>query len=48
MNSLAINRMRDEDGELECDAGIHGGCGACEKCDPEWWDALKRKEDGNG
>jgi DNA gyrase/topoisomerase IV subunit A len=21
----------------ECNAGIDGGCGACEKCDPEFW-----------
>lgn len=25
----------------ECDAGIAGGCGACEKCDPVWWRSLK-------
>jgi hypothetical protein len=25
----------------ECDAGIAGGCGACEKCDPVWWQSLR-------
>lgn len=24
----------------ECNAGIDGGCGACVKCDPEWWERL--------
>jgi len=30
--------------EEECDAGIAGGCGACEKCDPEWWAELAKKD----
>ena len=30
--------------EDECDAGIAGGCGACEKCDPEWWEELRKQE----
>lgn len=28
----------------ECDAGIDGGCGACEKCDPEFWLQLGKEE----
>ena len=31
--------------EFECEAGIHGGCGACKVCDPEWWKKLKAKQD---
>ena len=27
----------DVDFSDECDAGIAGGCGACEKCVPKWW-----------
>jgi len=30
------------DTELECEAGIHGGCGACKVCDPEWWEAHNK------
>jgi hypothetical protein len=28
----------------ECDAGIAGGCGACKKCDPEWWINLEKEQ----
>jgi len=28
----------------ECNAGIDGGCGACELCDPMWWKALADKD----
>lgn len=30
--------------EIECDAGIAGGCGACRRCDPDWWAALDAVE----
>lgn len=29
----------------ECDAGVAGGCGACRKCDPEWWENLRKREE---
>lgn len=42
----AARRERDGRGgmtveERECNAGIDGGCGACELCDPEWWERLR-------
>lgn len=35
--------MSNSDRYDECDAGIAGGCGACEKCDPAFW--LKKAKE---
>lgn len=34
---LRVGKTSEEERFEECDAGIVGGCGACVKCDPEWW-----------
>jgi hypothetical protein len=45
---LGLERLAAEknlsDREKECDAGIAGGCGACKKCDPAWWEKLRAEE----
>jgi len=37
MSRLNASKSFDEERFEKCDAGIVGGCGACVKCDPEWW-----------